>query len=361
MSSDPQPTAPNSEPSSDAGSETDWTQKQLPPVKPPTTGFLMQLFFVPMIIVTIIVGVWVMFGWLAQSNTNPKQLSENLRKLNKGSWQDAHSLSNLLRDPREKELRQDTELASSLAETLGTLLEDPNLGVSPERHKLAMWLCRALGEFEVADGLEALQTAVGTEDFRIRRAAVEGITKLAANLKDSLADEDRTALIEVLREPAMERSPSPERKDALMYGEMRSTIAYCLGVVGGDEAKEILALMLGDPYPEARYNAATGLARQGDVRAEERLLEMLQLENEEATKYEVEEAETLREWKRKLVLVNGLRGLRTLYTANTTAPRNPELEQAVQAIQQAKLLQGNDAYKYELDEVLRMLSDRSSQ
>ena len=84
-----------------------------------------------MIIVTVIVMVWIMFGWLAQSSTNPKQLSENLRKLNKGSWQDAHSLSNLLRDPREGQLRQDSELAGSLSDTLKTLLDDPNLSVSP--------------------------------------------------------------------------------------------------------------------------------------------------------------------------------------------------------------------------------------
>ena len=59
----------------------------------------MQLFFVPMIIVSIIVAVWLMFGWLAQSGRNPEQLAANLKQLNKGSWQDAHSLSNMLRDP----------------------------------------------------------------------------------------------------------------------------------------------------------------------------------------------------------------------------------------------------------------------
>ena len=33
----------------------EWTERQLPPVKPPTAGLLVQLFFVPMIIVGIIV------------------------------------------------------------------------------------------------------------------------------------------------------------------------------------------------------------------------------------------------------------------------------------------------------------------
>ena len=346
---------PNSSPP--APESTDWTEQQLPPVKPPTTGFLMQLFFVPMIIVSIIVGVWLMFGWLAQSGTNPKQLAENLRRLNKGSWQDAHSLSNLLRDPREQELRQDNELAASLAETLQNLLQDPYLPKSPERHKLATWLCRALGEFEVNAGLSALQEATTSEDFKIRKASVEGIAKLAANLQGKLA-ESRSQIVATLRETAMERAPSAERQDELMYGEMRSTIAYCLGVVGGQEAQDTLALMLSDPYPEARYNAATGLARHGDLRAVDRLVEMLQTENEEATKYEVEDATTLRQWKRNMVIVNGVRGVKALYTANETSTPTSSILNAIQAVQDAEILQSNDAYKFELDDLVRWLADR---
>ena len=347
MSADPNSPPPPSE-------STDWTEQQLPPVKPPTTGFLMQLFFVPMIIVSIIVAVWIMFGWLAQSGTNPKQLSENLRRLNKGSWQDAHSLSNLLRDPREKELRQDTELAASLSETLSSLIEDPNLAVSPERQELAMFLCHALGEFEVIDGLPTLQTAVDSDVFKIRKAAVEGITKLSAKL-DGKLDDSRAGLVAALREPAMERAPSAERQDELMYGEMRSAVAYCLGVVGGDDAKDTLALMLGDPYPEARYNAATGLARHGDLRAVERLLEMLQLNNEEATKYEDQKQNSLLQWKRNMVIANGVRGLSALYKVKQDATPTAEVIAAVQAVQDAQVFPSNDSCKYELDELSRIL------
>ena len=317
----------------------------------------MQLFFVPMIIVSIIVAVWIMFGWLAQSGTNPKQLSENLRQLNKGSWQDAHSLSNLLRDPRETELRKDRELASSLADTLKMLLEDPNLSVSPERHKLATWLCQALGEFEVDDGLEALIDAVKTEDFKIKRAAVEGIAKLSDKLKSSL-DGSRSKLVSVLKEPAMERAPSAVREEELEYGEVRSAVAYTLGIIGGEEAKDTLTLMLSDPYPEARYNAATGLARNGDVRAVERLCEMLQIENDEATKYEEKDAATLRNWKSNMVIVNGVRGVNALYIKNQEAKLDDTIKKAIDDVVAAGVLKSNDAYKFELDALLRMLKDR---
>ncbi len=340
---------------------TDWTDQQLPPVKPPTTGFLMQLFFVPMIIVSIIVGVWIMFGWLAQSGTNPKQLSENLRQLNKGSWQDAHSLANLLRDVREKELRKDGELADNLAETMVMLIEDPNLSVSPERHKLATYLCHALGEFEIDNGLNALITAVKTEDFKLRRAAVEGIAVLSSKLGPQL-DESRAELVAALREPAMERAASPTRDEQLRYGEIRVVTAYALGIIGGDEACNTLNLMLGDAYPDARYNAATGLARNGDTRAVERLCEMLQIENDEAIKYESddESASTLREWKRNLIIKNGLLGVVALYTANKEAKPDESIVQAVQKITDANILKSNDETKYKaLDEATRIIKERS--
>lgn len=350
MSSDDtaQPSAPDN---------TNWTEQQLPPVKPPTTGFLMQLFFVPMIIVSIIVGVWIMFGWLAQSGTNPKQLAENLRQLNKGSWQDAHSLSNLLRDPREEALRQDDELATTLGDTLTMLLEDPNLAVSLERHKLATWLCRALGEFEVDNGIPALKTAVNTDDFKIRRAAIEGITRLAANLEADL-DPSRADLVRVLNDKAMERAESSSRNEEMEFGEMRSAVAYALGVIGGDDAKATLTLMLADPYPEARYNAATGLARNGDLRSVDRLCEMLQVENTEATKYENEQADTLRQWKRNNVIINGVRGVNALYAANQSKP-DDKLINAIQKVVDSDILGSNDRYRLELDAVLRDLKTRS--
>lgn len=335
-----------------------WTDKQLPPVKPPTTGLLMQLFFVPMVIVSIIVCVWLLFGWLAQSGNNPEQLASNLKQLNKGSWQDALSLSNLLRDPRETELRQNQELADSLAETLDSLLADKALATSPERHRLATWLCRALGQFEVDNGLDVLVRALKSSDFAIRRAAVEGISTLAGKLGSDIT-KSRSDLVEVLRDPAMERSEIPDREKELEYGEMRSAAAYALGVIGTDEAIAALTLMLGDAYPEARYNAATGLARNGDLRSVPRLREMLKLNNDEAIRYE-EESGTLRAWKQNLVIVNGLRAILELYGLNDSEPIDEELIAAARQLEESGTLRSTDAWKLVLDKVLRLIKERSS-
>ena len=339
--------------------DPNWTEKQLPPVKPPTTGLLMQLFFVPMIIVSIIVAVWLMFGWLAQSSTNPKQLVDNLKKLNKGSWQDAHSLSNLLRDPREAELRQDRELAATLAETLEGILGDKTLEVNPERHRLATWLCRALGQFEVDEGLDTLLGAVEHQDFEIRRAAVAGISTLAGGLEGDIG-ESSDKLVPKLRTIALERPDTNTREEEMEYGEMRSSLAYALGVIGGSDSLDALSLMLSDPYPEARYNAATGLARNGDLRAVPRLEEMLQIENEEAIRYE-EESATLRTWKQNLVIVNGLRAVQELYSAHPKQSIAEGIVDAVTKLEESKVLQSTDASKFILDSVVRMVGDRKSQ
>lgn len=335
----------------------DWTEKQLPPVTPPTTGLLMQLFFVPMIIVSIIVAVWLLFGWLAQSGRNPEQLAANLKQLNKGSWQDAHYLSNLLRDPREKELRKNEELAASLAETLNGLLT-VDLQLDDDRQKLALWLCRALGEFEIDAGLPTLLTALENPDFEVRCAAAEGISILAGGLGAGIRD-SHPDLVSQLTGPAMERAESAEREQEIAYGELRSSVAFALGIIGGTEACNTLAVMLSDPYPGARYNAATGLARNGDVRAVPRLCEMLSLDNEEAIRYEALSG-TLRAWKQHLVIVNGLRGVHTLYTENADAPIDERVREAVDVLEASDQLTARDNAKYVLGQVARLIQDRAS-
>ena len=52
---------------------------ELPPVKAPSAGFLVQLFLIPMIIVSIIVMVWVLFSWIAHMGTDPRDLVRDLR------------------------------------------------------------------------------------------------------------------------------------------------------------------------------------------------------------------------------------------------------------------------------------------
>jgi hypothetical protein len=72
--------------------------------------------------------------------------------------------------------------------------------------------------------------------------------------------------------------------------------------------------MLHDTYPNARYNAATGLARQGNAECIGVLREMLDPENPLAVKDETNPNEQQR--KRTTVLLNGIRAALFLAKAN---------------------------------------------
>ena len=61
-----------------------------------------------------------------------------------------------------------------------------------------------------------------------------------------------------------------------------------MGVIGGGKAESTLETLLSDGHSDVRYNAATGLARHGNARAVDVLLEML--DPAEAARIEATEA-----------------------------------------------------------------------
>jgi HEAT repeat protein len=289
----------------------------LPKVEPPGAGFVMQLFLIPMIIVLIIVVVWLMFSWLAHLGSDPKKLVDDIASGDKYGWQKAATLADLLRNREYEHLKTDKELAQALAKSLSEQV--PSQPQDDEnRRMLRMFLCRALGEFYIDEGMPALlaTAASGDEaDIGVRRTAVESIALLARNVGvDRL--QNKEAIVETLREASLERPESGVDKDNA-YADLRSTAAYALGVLGGEDAMDRLTQMLGDNYANARYNAALGLARNGDARGIPVILEMLDPENEAAV--ELEEDEVAIDWKRSLVHKNGMRAVELLHKANPGA------------------------------------------
>ena len=92
----------------------------LPPVQPPSAGFLVQLFLVPGIIVAIIVVVWVMVDWLAHMESDPQKYVDGLRRDTPDVWQKAEQLAEMLRSDRSNQLKGNAKLA----ETLGEILDE---------------------------------------------------------------------------------------------------------------------------------------------------------------------------------------------------------------------------------------------
>ncbi len=350
-----------------APAKKDLPSEMLPPVAPPSAGFILQLFLIPMLIVMIIVLVWLTFSWLAHMGSDPKDLVKGLKKGNDKSWQDAGTLGDLLRNPQMEHLKYDRELANELATELESQIK---LGrTDPNSIKLRMFICRALGEFRVPDGLPALITAATTErdaakiepaisedkrtltEIDVRRAALEAIALLAKNVEGDSFQNDR-ALLDVLKKASTERGDP--QKDERLRAELRSTAAFALGVIGGNDALDQLERILDDAYPNARYNAATGLARHGDLRAKTVLLgEMLDPTNPYVVEGEQHESE--KQYKRTLVLMNGIRATQSLAEQNS-ADDMRDLQKRLEELASSDVPR---SVRLEAQEVLQVITQRT--
>jgi hypothetical protein len=307
-------------------------ERDLRPSEPPSPRFLLPLFLVPLLIVTIIVMVWLTFSWLAHTGAHPERLVRNLRENNDASWQSALTLADLLRNPDQEALKQNAQLASDLMEVLRSHLDGTD--VSPNSIRLRVFVCRALGEFSVPDVLPILIAASRQQrddaELDVRRAALEAIAVYAAR-HDLESLRNNQQLIDALLVASRERTSG---EFDLRRDELRSTAAFALGVVGGERAVERLAILAGDPYPNVRYNAATALARQGDLRALPGLLEML--DTETPTPTEAESQESARLWKQVLILRNGIRASVVLVEQRPQTASTP-IRRALEELQRADL------------------------
>ena len=97
---------------------------------------------------------------------------------------------------------------------------------------------------------------------------------------------------------------------------MAATATFALGVVGGEAACAQLRQLLQDVRPEVRYNAATGLARQGDEQCIPVLVEMLT--TAEHSSLAADSADGDRERIRDVLVRNAVRAARQL---SATHPR----------------------------------------
>lgn len=339
---------------SDSPSNHPERAEYLPPVTPPTATFLIQLFLIPMLIVSIIVVLWLLFSWVAHmGRDNAGELAKAIVRDDTASWQRAYELADLLRspDPKYAALRNDAELAKTLATFLERDLKEPLAPVaavaiggggstysgsqappgSDRRARIMrrMYLCRSLGSFNVQDGLPVLLKAAKQEqdavEVQVRFAALEAISTLADNCGPK-SFQDNAEVMELLMSSTNEPDdsappPAPSKGGEVTlyrpHAELRAVAAYALGVIGGDKASERMVQMLHDTYPNARYNAATGLARQGNEECVGVLREMLDPENRLAVKDEANPND--QERKRTTVLLNGVKATISLAKANPDA------------------------------------------
>ncbi len=258
--------------------------ESLPEVQPPTTGFILQLFIIPALIVSVIVMIALLVNWVADSAGSPQDYLAEMRKGRSNSWQQALALAQALQsDPKYK---KDAALAKQIAEYLDSVLDqelpptagdkqpDPKTSRNEEAElaNLRQYLCMALGNFQIADdALPVLLKAAGMDDrsddnrVKVRVAALMAIATLAENVKATSPLEHPSLMPTLL-------AVSESDTEAL-----RSPAAVTLGVLGTERALERLEEMrIQSQPPNVDYNVATALARNGREESLELLVEMLQ-------------------------------------------------------------------------------------
>jgi len=309
---------------------------------PSAVGLLARLVLLPALVVSVLVAGFAGLGWMTFSPRDVDSLVAALERDGNTRWQAAVDLAGTLAEPGGARLKSDPALAGRLIEILHREVEGG--GMLDDQIMLRMYLCRALGEFHVPDPLPVLIRAARTErdaaEVDVRCSAIEAITVLASNLGPA-GLRTRTELMSVLSEAAEDPRP-----------RLRSRAAFALGVIGGSEAEARLEALLLDGSPDVRYNAATGLARHGNAKVVDVLLEML--DPNELAGIERETEEPGRDFKRVMILTNGLRATRQLASENRTI----DIGRLREAVRRLTVSDVEDAVRAEAVGVWSELKDR---
>lgn len=296
----------------------------LPPVEQPSGRFIIQLFVVPALIVLLIVAVWLSFSWLVRRTAlGPDKLIAGVEEgPSIARWQRASELADLLQNKRFASFKRDPQAAAHLARILDREMERAKSGGSNEEQAtLRYFLARALGEFEVQDGIDVLlksaQTKGGQGDELVRYGALEAIAVRAYNLH-------RLDPPQSLSNPDL--MPTLVRLASDADARIRSKTAYALGQIASRPALERLEVMTDDPDADTRCNAAVALAHHGDAKAVETLAEMLDLDVPASVKEEKNEAD--QQTKRTVLIGSAIHAAHSLREQNPKA----DLSLVVQAL-----------------------------
>lgn len=276
-------------------------EDQLPPVQPPSGAFIVQLFVVPAVIVGVIALLYALFFWWGQvRGGDAEKYVEALERDTPARWQAAVSLADALRDPRNVELKHNSAIAQKLSAVLEREMQSGSTDESSLQ--LRIYLCHALGEFQVADGVPALLTAAKTnrssEEKYVRFAAIKALAVFVS--QPEYKDQDRDKILPLMLDVSQDSSEPL----------VQSTAAFALGALGGPEADARLERMLG-ASTNVRYNAATMLASRGKLAAVPVLKQMLDPKSPLEMGTEKEDRANA-ENKRITIMVSALRATRKL-------------------------------------------------
>lgn len=242
----------------------------LPPVQPPSAGFIVQLFVFPALIVMGVVAIWWMFGMIAAGEQDWRKLlqdlhSQNLHVRNRAMYGLAQVLDqDSRRGSQGQNLRANREIAQGLADQL--VLELKKSSTSREGLAIQEYLTRALGMMDSLDSISpALQMALEPQrDVEIRKSAVVSFSFVAGRAKERGVPLNDPKVIETLIQLSGDSTPI-----------LRQTAAFSLGLFDSPDATRQLEVLLENSDRMTAINAAIGLARSGSTKGFEVLRESL--------------------------------------------------------------------------------------
>src|SRR4051812_45234190 len=173
----------------DAANLADGRMPDLPPVQPPSAGFIVQLFVIPALIVLAIVGVWALFGKIAASEEDWRELVEDIRNTNEHRrWRGAYGLAMLLeRDQKLADQGQALSANPDIAHALVGLFEEGLKQHSKREDDLKQeaFLARTLGLLDsVPIVLPSLQHGMrADQDREVRKNSLASIAVIAGRLQ----------------------------------------------------------------------------------------------------------------------------------------------------------------------------------
>ena len=262
---------------------------------PPSAGYIAQLFLIPALIVMAVVGVWALFGKLADSESDWKQLVAELGSSNEHRrWRAALGIAQLLRNeeiepPTDREpLAKHPLVIDSLTELFAKSLASSTPSDEDITHQ--EFLARTLGALD-ADIKTLPALAEATRDsynIEVRKSALMSLASIAGRHFDqatgynALIDKDLDSSTSRRRLPLTAATISdPATLDQLRRCAqdpepvIRHLAAFTIGNVGGPDAILQLKVMLLDGDRFARANAAVGLARNGSPECVPALIELM--------------------------------------------------------------------------------------
>ena len=244
--------------------------EELPPVQPPSAGFIAQLFLVPGLIVLAIIGVWLLISRMASVEQDWRSLVNDIQSpqdhiRSRGIFGLAQQLlaeqSSATAGPK---LRDNPDIAQQLSDYL--VKELKHSAPNEDTIKQQAILARTLGLFHQPEiVLPALSQAIQPQhDLEVRKNALGSIAVIAGRA----AEEKKPLKLELVQPAVMEAAADPAPL-------VRQLATFILGLLPGDASQQRLQVLLADSDPSTRVNAAIGLARQDSTAGFAVFLEVL--------------------------------------------------------------------------------------